>query len=567
VADLRVFENTTTTVTIRWTAPGNNGASGQAGQYDVRYSTAPIDEDNWQSASQVDAVPPPQPAGTQESLTVDGLSDLNTYYFCLKALDDSDNWSELSNVVSTDEPRTYLVCSDGSSDFTEIQGAIFHSRDTDIIELCDATYTGSNNRNLNYHGKAITVKSASGNPEDCVIDCEGAGRGFQFDSIEDTLSVVHGVTITNAAGINGGAVYIGHKGGFDAAAPKFVNCVFANSAASSLGGGMYLDDRGTEVILVDCVFVGNTGDGLHLSEDAVATVRGCTFENNDEFGIRASRYSEAIVRDCRFTNNVKRGIRAHESAHTVANSTFDGNHEGGVLIVIAAMTFNNCIFAGNTAVNGGAIDVDMDGQLTLTGCAFTDNSATGRGGAVYCYSFNSLSIEDCTFTGNTAEEGGAVHIRAFYGSGFIPIDFCSFFDNTATVAGGAVYFGGDVVYTRFTNCTFSENTAPSGSAIRQSTYTEVRMYDSIIAYGNGGQAMTCVGTTITTTMNCCDVYQNQGGDWVGCISGQGGVNYNISVDPLFCGGPGSSDLTLRSDSQCATVTCGPMGAFPVGCSP
>ena len=43
----------------------------------------------------------------------------------------------------------------------------------DIVELADGTYTGVGNRDIDLRGKAITVRSASGDPEACVIDCGG----------------------------------------------------------------------------------------------------------------------------------------------------------------------------------------------------------------------------------------------------------------------------------------------------------------------------------------------------------------------------------------------------------
>ena len=49
--------------------------------------------------------------------------------------------------------------------------------------------------------------------------------------------------------------------------------------------------------------------------------------------------------------------------------------------------------------------------------------------------------------------------------------------------------------------------------------------------------------------SCCDVHGNAGGDWVGCIADQDGINGNFSADPLCCNDEGG-DFTLRSDSPC-----------------
>jgi len=100
VTNLIVVLPTTTSLRLVWTAPGDDGAVGQAAQYDIRYSTSPITMGNWSSATQVAAEPLPDPAGTPESLTVAGLVENQTYYFAVRTADERSNWSGLSNVPS-----------------------------------------------------------------------------------------------------------------------------------------------------------------------------------------------------------------------------------------------------------------------------------------------------------------------------------------------------------------------------------------------------------------------------------------------------------------------------------
>ncbi|MCB2231484.1 fibronectin type III domain-containing protein [bacterium] len=87
-------------ITLTWTAPGDDGATGTAAVYDIRYSTSLINDANWSSAAQVTGEPSPSSAGTAESFEVTGLESSTTYYFAIKAGDEADNWSPLSNVVS-----------------------------------------------------------------------------------------------------------------------------------------------------------------------------------------------------------------------------------------------------------------------------------------------------------------------------------------------------------------------------------------------------------------------------------------------------------------------------------
>ncbi|HEU5181159.1 MAG TPA: S8 family serine peptidase [Candidatus Polarisedimenticolia bacterium] len=86
------------TVTLTWTATGDDGASGTAALYEVRYSTAPITEANFSAAIRVWTPPDPSPAGTSEHLSVPNLEFSTDYYFALKARDEAANAGPLSNV-------------------------------------------------------------------------------------------------------------------------------------------------------------------------------------------------------------------------------------------------------------------------------------------------------------------------------------------------------------------------------------------------------------------------------------------------------------------------------------
>ena len=100
VADLATGTVTTSSVDLSWTAPGDDGATGTATTYDVRYSTSTITAGNWGSATQATGEPSPQVAGSGESFTVTGLSASTTYYFAIKTSDEVPNESTISNVPS-----------------------------------------------------------------------------------------------------------------------------------------------------------------------------------------------------------------------------------------------------------------------------------------------------------------------------------------------------------------------------------------------------------------------------------------------------------------------------------
>jgi hypothetical protein len=89
-------------VDLTFTATGDDGNAGSADKYEIRYSPNPINNlVDWDFAESVAGViPPPSPAGTPENITVGGLTPGATYYFAVRAFDDS--WFDvLSNTVAS----------------------------------------------------------------------------------------------------------------------------------------------------------------------------------------------------------------------------------------------------------------------------------------------------------------------------------------------------------------------------------------------------------------------------------------------------------------------------------
>lgn len=218
-------------------------------------------------------------------------------------------------------PRVREVDADGrSAEYATIQAAINAATDGDEIVLRPGVYTGWGNQDLDFWGKALTVRSVD--PSDpavvaaTVIDCQGTqarpSRGFRFHSGEAGDSVVAGLTITggyapaqlvgdqiisvggailceaasptirqcviksNSAGQAGGAVFSFGEGG-----PGIERCVIAGNSAASGGGIAGWLDGGWG--LDSCLLTGNAaaeGAAMHCWEAGQARIVNCTISGN-----------------------------------------------------------------------------------------------------------------------------------------------------------------------------------------------------------------------------------------------------------------------------------------------
>lgn len=96
--DLAADLTSESSVTLVWTAPGDVGGSGTAA-YDVRYSTAPISDDQafaWAAAFS-SGVPAPGAPGSAQSCEITGLTPGTECHFAIKTRDLPGSWSAVSN--------------------------------------------------------------------------------------------------------------------------------------------------------------------------------------------------------------------------------------------------------------------------------------------------------------------------------------------------------------------------------------------------------------------------------------------------------------------------------------
>ena len=236
--------------------------------------------------------------------------------------------------------QTIYVDDDGPADFNNIQAAIDDSSDGDTIIVADGTYTGNGNREISFLGKAITVRSENG-PENCIIDCQGKGRGFLYRDGEDANSILVGLTITNGYASTGGALYISSD-----SSPVIINCKFENNHAVGVGGAISCYSYDSPK-LTNCIVTGNSslrsGGGIFISEGS------------------------PILTNCKFSGNS--AVDWGGAVHCEETSS---------------PTIRNCLIIGNkTEWEGGGISITDASSAIIENCTISDNSANNKGGGIY----------------------------------------------------------------------------------------------------------------------------------------------------------------------------------------
>lgn len=199
--------------------------------------------------------------------------------------------------------------------------------------------------------------------------------------------------------------------------------------------------------------------------------------------------------------------------------TLSGGNAGAVFTVAsAAVNLSGLTIAGGSAANGAAIA--NSGVLSINAVAFSGNSATQQGAAIFNTNTGNLTVAGSTFSANSAAAGAAIA-----NAGTAAITNSTFSANTASgTAGGAIVNTGTLVIAAGT---FSANAAPAAAAIGNAA--SLTITNSILAGDSGGECNDLSG-------GACPV---NGAD--GNLVGASGVN----LLPLaYYGGPTQTMLPL-----------------------
>ncbi|MCD4657987.1 MAG: PKD domain-containing protein [Planctomycetes bacterium] len=229
-----------------------------------------------------------------------------------------------------------------------------------MIKVADGTYIGADNKNLDFGGKQIHLKSRNGYAN-CIIDCENSGRGVYFHTNETQDSILEGFTIKKGRG-SGGGIYC------DNSSPTIINCKIsdgtssASSYQSAYCSGIYL--KNSNPAIKNCIITNNKANGGNYGNGYGGGIY-CTGSN-------------PTIQNCKIYSN------------TASGSNYGDGYGGGIYCTGSNPMIQNCLIYKNTASGS--------------------NYGDGFGGGIYC-SNSKPSIQNCTISTNRASGGN-------YGRGY-----------------------------------------------------------------------------------------------------------------------------------------------------
>ena len=141
-------------------------------------------------------------------------------------------------------------------------------------------------------------------------------------------------------------------------------------------------------------------------------------------------------------------------------------------------------------------------------------------------------ISDNLVYDNVANDGAGIRFCFFWGALPRPMVFCNtIVNNHAAVTGGGIQVeDADPVFWRLTIDGNSAGTTGGGLYVFGNLGTgAVALSDCIVANSGGGGGISCNHDGWVTT-KYCDVWNNTGGDYIGCIPD----STDLSCDPEYC---------------------------------
>jgi len=348
---------------------------------------------------------------------------------------------------------------------------------------------------------------------------------------------------TNHATTNGGAVYNAGDGGISS--PAMTGVAFTSNSAENAGGAIYSSARAQGVsapIVVASTFSNNQAryGGAIVNEPADGSYTDVVFSHNqasegggavystDFYGPGSATFTSVQFIDNSAGNtggavtNDGAGVNAmHFSAVSFIGNFAQGSG-GAIQNTGGSVTLRNTLFIDNgTAGFGGAMSNNPNRVWPVTpvidGAAFIGNHTTvGAGGALYVQGGQAdatLLVSNATFRNNSAHRGGAIGAQAAYAhSASMTLRNVTINANTASSAGGGVWFQGDVnngvpASATMSNSILWGDSAPSAAEIFRDDTTVVT--DHTLIQGGCPPLVTC--NTLLTADPLLGALQYNGG--------------------------------------------------------
>lgn len=451
------------------------------------------------------------------SAAISALNSGDTAYYVISG--NAEDWVVSSPLTIPSGATVYLSGTDTAPAIVGEAGvSIFALTKNSVLNLDNLTLGGTENA---YSGSLVVVQYSTLNLKNTTVqyskgDCGGAVHVQVYGTLNATGSVFTKNTCANYGGA------IGIWGG----TANLTGCVFDGNTATNAGGAImnYKDD-------------GANGDGTTTNIGGKLLVDNCVFVNNESTGASGGAIAAWHT-----------GIDNGRGSCVIVNTEFTNNHAkkgtGGAIDAQYAMTVDGCTFTGNSATgNGGAIRYGSAEPVTIKNSEFYNNTTTvgasdtaGGGALMFQSGPKSIVIENCLFEGNQATNsvGGAILLNS---GTKMTVTGCTFTNNYSATKGGAINAR---ISTEITDCTFTGNSSGiSGGAVESlatMTVTNVEFTENVTK-GNGGAlrhsssgALTvtdCVftGNKATFEVQVDNFLDNNGG---GALIIQGGPNATIT---------------------------------------
>jgi len=298
--------------------------------------------------------------------------------------------------VGSSAPGATLIVGGGEA-FATLQAAIDAASPGDMVVVRDGTYAGPGNRDIDFRGKAITVKSENG-PQRCVISCGGSAqephRGFTFRSGEGPEAVLLGFTITGgttAKGLQnpetcGGAVRC------LSASPTITGNVISSNSAGYAGGGIYVSGGSPRVIANTITANSAFAGGGVMAVNASVLLAGNTIQGNT-----SPLYGGAGI------------YLAGEGSPTISGNVIASNTAavglgGGIFTRDASANIRGNIIVRNQAYYGAGV-CSYTAPTNITSSAIAFNTSSFAGGGICCVGPGSRTLTSTIFWANTAVNG------------------------------------------------------------------------------------------------------------------------------------------------------------------